>query len=169
MKRLNILFFGLMLLLPLSAQIRGNNIVVSVYPDHKDWNYKTGEKATFTIEVRKSATLLSNVTVDIEAGPVMYPDNRKTVTLKDGATKWTGTMNKPGSTASRLRPTSQARTTRASARQASPPRSSLHTAMSLKTSTTSGRKHSTKHARTTLTLRAGYFPSAAQRMPTSMR
>lgn len=89
MKRLNILFFGLMLLLPLSAQIRGNNIVVSICPDHKDWNYKTGEKATFTVEVRKSATLLSNVTVDIEAGPVMYPDNRKTVTLKDGATKWT--------------------------------------------------------------------------------
>jgi cephalosporin-C deacetylase-like acetyl esterase len=96
MKRITILFFGLMLLLPLSAQIRGNNIVVSICPDHKDWNYKTGEKATFTVEVRKSATLLSNVTVDIEAGPVMYPDNRKTVTLKDGATKWTGTMNKPG-------------------------------------------------------------------------
>ena len=31
--------------LGLSAQIRGYNIVVSVTPDHQDWNYKVGEKA----------------------------------------------------------------------------------------------------------------------------
>lgn len=169
MKRLNILFFGLMLLLPLSAQIRGNNIVVSVYPDHKDWNYKTGEKATFTIEVRKSATLLSNVTVDIEAGPVMYPDNRKTVTLKDGATKWTGTMNKPGFYRVKATAHVAGKDYEGLCTAGFSPRSSLHTARSLKTLTRSRRKHSTKHARTTLTLRAGYFPSAAQRMPTSMR
>ena len=29
-----------------SAQIRGNNIVVSIAPDHSDWNYKVGETAS---------------------------------------------------------------------------------------------------------------------------
>ena len=38
----------------LSAQVRGNNIVVSVTPDHQDWNYKVGEKAKFVVNVRKS-------------------------------------------------------------------------------------------------------------------
>ena len=28
--------------LSISAQIRGYNIVVSVTPDHQDWNYKVG-------------------------------------------------------------------------------------------------------------------------------
>lgn len=44
--------------LSLSAQIRGNNIVVTVTPDHQDWNYRVGEKANFTVNVRKSGTLL---------------------------------------------------------------------------------------------------------------
>ena len=44
MKRILSLFFTLLLLLPVGAQIRGNNITVSVQPDHRDWNYKTGEK-----------------------------------------------------------------------------------------------------------------------------
>ena len=55
--------------LGLSAQIKGYNIVVSVTPDHQDWNYKVGEKANFTVNVRKSGTLLNNVKVDYEAGP----------------------------------------------------------------------------------------------------
>lgn len=85
------------LLSPAHAQIRGNNIVVSVTPDHKDWNYVTGEKAHFVVNVRKSGTLLDNVDVDYEAGPVMYPDVTKThATLTDGTMKWTGTMKEPG-------------------------------------------------------------------------
>jgi hypothetical protein len=36
--------------LGLSAQIKGYNIVVSVTPDHQDWNYKVGEKANFTVK-----------------------------------------------------------------------------------------------------------------------
>lgn len=85
------------LLTPAQAQIRGNNIVVSVTPDHKDWNYATGEKAHFIVNVRKSGTLLDNVDVDYEAGPVMYPEVMKThVTLTDGTMKWTGTMKEPG-------------------------------------------------------------------------
>ena len=57
--------------LSVSAQIRGYNIVVSVTPDHQDWNYKVGEKANFVVNVRKSGTLLDNVKVDFGAGPVM--------------------------------------------------------------------------------------------------
>ena len=82
--------------LGLSAQIKGYNIVVSVTPDHQDWNYMVGEKANFTVNVRKSGTLLNNVKVDYEAGPAMFPDVKKSTTLKDGMMKWSGSLNKPG-------------------------------------------------------------------------
>lgn len=78
------------------AQIVGKNIVVTITPDHKDWNYKTGEKATFIVNVRKSQTLLDNVKVSYEAGPVMYPEVKKTATLKDGTMKYTASMSTPG-------------------------------------------------------------------------
>lgn len=82
--------------LSISAQIRGTNIVVSVTPDHQDWNYKVGEKASFVVNVRKSGTLLNQVKVDYEAGPVMYPNTKKTLVLKDGTMKWSGEMKIPG-------------------------------------------------------------------------
>jgi cephalosporin-C deacetylase-like acetyl esterase len=82
--------------LQMSAQIRGNNIVVTVQPDHQDWTYKTGDKATFTVSVLKSGTLLDNVSIDYAAGPEMYQDVRKSVVLKDGTMKLTGTMKQPG-------------------------------------------------------------------------
>ncbi len=97
MKKNIFLLFFLCSWLTAMGQIRGHNIVVSVTPDHKDWNYKTGEKAQFQVQVLKSGTLLDHVVVDYEAGPVMYPDVKKTgVTLKDGSMKWTGTMKSPG-------------------------------------------------------------------------
>ncbi|MDY6265995.1 MAG: acetylxylan esterase [Prevotella sp.] len=96
MRRLVILLMALTMLLPLSAQIMGNNIVVTITPDHKDWNYKAGETANFVVNVLKSGTLLDNAKVDIEAGPVMYPDTKKSVTLKDGSLKWSGKMTTSG-------------------------------------------------------------------------
>jgi hypothetical protein len=78
------------------AQIRGNNIVVTVQPDHQDWNYRVGEKARFTVSVLRSSTLLDNVEVSYEAGPEMYPEVTKTTVLKNGTMTWTGTMRKPG-------------------------------------------------------------------------
>ena len=80
-----LLFLGFQ---PTEAQVRGNNIVVRVTPDHKDWNYRVGEKATFTVQVLKSSTLLDNVSVDYEAGPDMFPDVKKSATLKDGTMKY---------------------------------------------------------------------------------
>ena len=83
-------------LLPLSAQIRGNNIVVTVEPDHQDWHYQTGEKAQFVVEVRKSGTLLDGVSIDYATGPEMYQTVRKSTVLKDGTMKLYGTMTEPG-------------------------------------------------------------------------
>lgn len=99
MKRLLILFCLLasINILSVSAQIRGNNITVTVTPDHKDWNYTVGQQAKFTVNVLRSGTLVDNATVDYEAGPEMYPEAKKSgVVLKDGMMKWTGTMKKPG-------------------------------------------------------------------------
>ena len=79
-----------------NAQIKGFNVTVSVVPDHQDWNYRVGEKANFVVNVRKSGTLLDDVKVDYEAGPVMYPQVKKSITLKDGTMKWSGAMTAPG-------------------------------------------------------------------------
>ena len=96
MKKLLTILFLVMASLQMSAQIRGNNIVVTVEPDHKDWNYKTGEKATFVVEVRKSGTLIDGVSIDYAAGPEMYQDVKKSMVLKDGTLKLSGTMKQPG-------------------------------------------------------------------------
>ncbi|MBQ5511761.1 MAG: bifunctional diaminohydroxyphosphoribosylaminopyrimidine deaminase/5-amino-6-(5-phosphoribosylamino)uracil reductase RibD, partial [Prevotella sp.] len=96
MKKFFVLLVLVITAIPSFAQIRGNNIVVIVSPDHQDWNYKVGEKATFSVQVLKSSTLVDNVQVDYEAGPDMYPDVKKSTTLKDGTMKYTATMNKPG-------------------------------------------------------------------------
>ena len=90
------LLLAALLVLPMRAQVIGSQIVVTVEPDHKDWNYRVGETAAFVVEVRKSGTLLDNVTVDYEAGPEMYPDTKKTVTLKDGTMKYRGSMKQSG-------------------------------------------------------------------------
>lgn len=79
-----------------SAQIRGNNIVVTVEPDHQDWNYRVGETAKFTVEVRRSGTLVDNVDAYYEAGPVMYPNEKKSVRLVKGKMTHKGSMKTPG-------------------------------------------------------------------------
>ena len=61
---LSLLLLLLLGVLPVGAQIRGNNISVTVIPDHQDWNYKVGETAQFKVSVTKSSTLLDNVLVD---------------------------------------------------------------------------------------------------------
>ena len=95
-KQFFLLLLTLLLSLPVEAQIRGTNIVVTVQPDHQDWNYRVGEKCRFTVAVLRSSTLLNNVEVGYEAGPEMYPDVKKTAVLKDGTMTWTGTMKQPG-------------------------------------------------------------------------
>lgn len=96
MKRLLSIIFCMMAFSTLSAQIRGSSIQVVVQPDHQDWTYKAGEKAGFVVQVLKSGTLLDNVSIDLAAGPEMYQDVKKSMTLKDGTYKLTGTMSQPG-------------------------------------------------------------------------
>src|SRR3712207_1098574 len=96
MKRNLFLSFLLCLALAVSAQIRGNNIVVLVQPDHADWNYKVGEKARFKVSVLKSSTLLSQVSVDYEAGPEMYPSEKWSAVLSKGEMQHTGSLDRPG-------------------------------------------------------------------------
>ena len=96
MKRFLTVVLSLVAVLSLHAQVRGNNIVVTVEPDHQDWNYRVGEQCTFQVEVRRSGTLLDQVAVDYEAGPEMYPVEKKSVVLKDGTMKHRGKLQKPG-------------------------------------------------------------------------
>ena len=96
MKRNLLLMLALLAMLPVAAQIRGNNIVVTVEPDRQDWNYRVGETCTMQVEARRSGTLLSDVAIDYEAGPEMYPTEKKSVRLKDGTMKHRGKMTSPG-------------------------------------------------------------------------
>ena len=96
MKQLFALLIALMAFLPLQAQIRGNNIVVTVEPDHQDWKYNVGETAKFVVEVRRSGTLIEGVSIDYSAGPEMYQNEKKSLTLKDGSLKLQGKMSSPG-------------------------------------------------------------------------
>ncbi len=96
MKRFSLTLLAMTLVLVVAAQIRGNNIVVTVEPDHQDWTYQTGQTARFTVEVRRSGTLLDNVSIDYAAGPEMYQTEKKSLTLKDGTLTLKGTMKEPG-------------------------------------------------------------------------
>ena len=98
MKRLSLLSLMILLVcMTIGAQIKGNNITVTVQPDHSDWNYHVGQTAQFTVSVLKSGTPLANAQVDYEAGPVMYPSiYKKGVTLKDGVIHLTGKLTRPG-------------------------------------------------------------------------
>ena len=90
------MMLGLVAVMGLQAQIRGNSVVVTVEPDHADWKYNVGEKVNYTVEVRREGTLVKNASIDYQMGPEMYQDIKKSVVLKDGTLKLTGTMKKPG-------------------------------------------------------------------------
>ena len=96
MKRILLSLLALVTMLPLSAQIRGNNVVVTVEPDHQDWHYELGQTAKFNVEVRRSGTLIDHVQIDYQAGPEMYQTEKKSLTLSDGTLQLKGTMKQPG-------------------------------------------------------------------------
>ena len=98
MKRLIFIFsFLLLISFNLCAQIRGSEIVVMVQPDHASWNYRLGENAIFKVTVLKEGCPLPQAKVDIEAGPVMYPNvKQKDVVLRDGTTTWKASMKTAG-------------------------------------------------------------------------
>ena len=55
-------------------------------PNHADWLYKTGEKATVEVQLYKYGIPRDNVTVTYEIGGDMMPvaDTKGSVTLKNG-------------------------------------------------------------------------------------
>ena len=79
------------------AQIKGNNIQISITPNHTDWNYQVDEEAVLKVTVMKGRCLLKDVKIDYEAGPEMYPDvKEQNLVLKDGTMTWKAKMHQPG-------------------------------------------------------------------------
>lgn len=82
----------------LIAQPSEKFIKVSVYADHPDWTYKTGEQVKFTIAVFKNGNLIPNARVRYEIGPEKQdPTQKETLTLITGSqTVGGGTMTTGG-------------------------------------------------------------------------
>lgn len=97
MRRLAFLLLAAFVCCFAGAQIRGNNVEVVVVPDHADWTYAVDDKAKLTVSVLRSGVALDGAVVDIEAGPVMFPDvKRSGLILKKGMMDYTATMKAPG-------------------------------------------------------------------------
>ncbi len=79
-----------------SAQIIGNDITISVTPDHPDWVYHTGETIHFNVSVAKSGVPLRNAKVTLQSGPEWYAEEVSEKTLEKGTTSVTATMKVPG-------------------------------------------------------------------------
>ena len=95
-----LLLFLCLALLPLQAEnnpYRSDVLWVTV-PDHADWLYRTGEKATVEVQLLKYGMPQDGVTVHYETGGDMMPaDAQGSVQLKHGkAVINVGTMKQPG-------------------------------------------------------------------------
>ena len=81
----------------MSAQPAQKMISVVVSPDRADWKYKTGEDASFTIQVLQYSVAIKDATIDYELGPEFFPNViKKDVKLKDGKLTIKGTMKTSG-------------------------------------------------------------------------
>lgn len=69
----------------LSAQPIERLVKIIVAPDHANWVYKPGEKASFQVTVLKYSEPLPNVKIKYEFGPeMMTPTKADSAVLKDG-------------------------------------------------------------------------------------
>lgn len=75
-----------------------NNVLWVTTPNHADWLYKTGEKATVTVAVYEYGILQDGLQVSYSIGQdELDPDTKGTVTLKGGKAEIAlGTMKNPG-------------------------------------------------------------------------
>lgn len=94
------LVMAVLFMLPAAAEnypYRSDVLWVTM-PDHADWLYKTGEKATVEVQFYKYGIPQDGLTVSYELGGDMMPsDAQGTVTLKNGkALIPVGTMREPG-------------------------------------------------------------------------
>jgi len=82
---------------PPGVALRAATVRVTVAPDHRDWTYKTGEPALFSVRVTADSEPIDGVTVSYTVGPDMFPGAPKTAALPlAGMTIDGGTMSAPG-------------------------------------------------------------------------
>jgi cephalosporin-C deacetylase-like acetyl esterase len=82
---------------PPGVALRAATVRVIVAPDHRDWTYRLGETARFTVTVTADNEPIDGVTVTSALGPDMFPGDKKTAALPPGGmTIEGGTMRVPG-------------------------------------------------------------------------
>ncbi len=99
-KRLTVSLLSLLFCLTISAANYPHNsdMLWVTVPDHADWLYKTGEKATIEVQLYRYGIPCDGVTVEYGIGGDMMPDDTKgSIVLKNGRGKISiGTMKEPG-------------------------------------------------------------------------
>ena len=98
------LFTLLFLIFVSMAQAKAENypyrsdVLWVTVPDHGDWLYETGEKATVDVQLYKYGVPVDDVTLEYAIGGDMMPaDSKGSTTLKNGKAKVNlGTMKTPG-------------------------------------------------------------------------
>lgn len=101
MKKLSLIYFLCLLgigTLQSQNYPHQSNVLWVTTPNHTDWLYKTGEKATVTVALYEYGILQDGLEVAYQIGQdCLDPDTQGTVTLKNGkAEVKLGTMQKPG-------------------------------------------------------------------------
>ena len=103
MMKKNLFVLLLALILPLAFVCAENypyrsDVLWVTVPNHADWIYKTGEKATVEVQFYKYGIPQDGVTVSYEiGGDMMSAETSGSVTLKQGkAVIPVGTMKEPG-------------------------------------------------------------------------
>ncbi len=96
--KLIVLFAVILGIIQLNAQPSKTLVQVIVSPDHSDWTYETGERASFTISVLRNSVPLDGIEVNYRIQPEKVDVwEEGTVTLKDGkATLKAKKFNDPG-------------------------------------------------------------------------
>ncbi|MFT3828823.1 MAG: acetylxylan esterase [Opitutaceae bacterium] len=83
--------------LPPQAQLRVATVQIRVTPDHRDWTYRLGESARFSVAVVADNTPLDHATVTYSVGPEMMPAATQTAEVPlAGLVIDGGTMRDPG-------------------------------------------------------------------------
>ena len=82
---------------PPGAVLRAATVRVVVTPDHRDWTYKLGEHARFSVAVTADSEPIDAVSVTYTVGPDLFPGEKVTAQLPlEGMTVDAGTMKDPG-------------------------------------------------------------------------
>src|ERR1035438_4890941 len=67
---------------PPGVALRAATVKVTVAPDHRDWTYKLGESARFSVAVTADSEPIDDVTVTYTVGPDMYRSEEHTSELQ---------------------------------------------------------------------------------------